>query len=679
MILLVGGAAACSGADSPFGGGADDASALYFFPQDLAAPIKVLSQTDDDVVAVVSAGAPHLRDVTLAGAPYKELRLEGFASSGTAAGSPEVPHVDVLVAVPRGATLRYEILERDADPASTLERDLAFTWRLPFHTAAPVYAERDAAAYARAYGEQPVAILDESWAGREKLATIRFFPAYYDAAARRLQITRHLKVHFWFDRGMSLTDGALGDEPPVAGDGPSIYSSLALNAETATRVTPGSYATKLDLLVVHESLKGAIARYVAFKQQRGRQVKEVYVSGKTAQQIKELIKAEYKSATPPTHTLLVGNITMIPSFRGDGDNSWTDYSYQALDNGNKPDVSLGRVPAHTEAELGAWIDKAIARETQPRNVNEILLTAGNDVGMGCPSNVAAVGDKIKGGGSQVNLVRKFMSEGAGQSDVISAYNGNPNVVVYDGHGYQQGMSEIPLLIKDLPKLKNTVPSIILDIACLNANWSGGADARNFAESILLMPGAGAAGIMASGGSGYGHDYFRTIGEIMASARSSGTDAQMNEIGQVILAAKLRHEMQDRSYWNYYGDPASSVWESAPATGTGGAQPGGTQPPPVGDTGASTIKAALGAGDASVVLFGSIDGASQGMSYCLGAKADCIKAGASWLGMTKVRSDAAMEIHAARAPLAATPGLRITVFAKAADGREVIQEIALNQR
>ncbi len=125
------------------------------------------------------------------------------------------------------------------------------------------------------------------------------------------------------------------------------------------------------------------------------------------------------------------------------------------------------------------------------------------------------------------------------------------------------MIEIPLKISTLDQLGNTVFPILLDIACKNANWtSQGADPRNFAESLLLMPKAGVAGIMASGGSGNGHGFFRTIGTNMAEARKAGrTEPKLNEIGYVIMVAKAKHGAQDRTFWNYYGDPAQSVWDS----------------------------------------------------------------------------------------------------------------------
>ena len=47
----------------------------------------------------------------------------------------------------------------------------------------------------------------------------------------------------------------------------------------------------------------------------------------SAAEIKEIIRTEYASENPPGETLLVGSIDQIPSWRGSGDNTWSDFKY----------------------------------------------------------------------------------------------------------------------------------------------------------------------------------------------------------------------------------------------------------------------------------------------------------------------------------------------------------------
>jgi hypothetical protein len=659
-LVLVFATAGCQ-SDSPFGSGGD-ASMLYFFPANLADPIKVLRQNDDEVIATLTAGSLSKETVTLSGDQYTRIRLPGFSST-VPEGYPEIPSVQVIVAVPPGKELAFDILERNIADSERLTHPVAFQERISLHNGSDLFAEKNTRAYEKVFGSRLVEIEEQSYAGREKVAVIKFYPVKYDSLRRDLELTTYAKFRFWFRDSMQLTD----DVAPVAGTGPSLLDGILLNNEQV-QTTKSSYGAKIDLIIAHESLKEPLARLIAFKKQRGRQVREHYVAGKTAVDIKSIIATEYRSGAAPTHTLLVGNIDMIPSHRGSADNTWTDYNYQTLDAGSLPDISVGRVPAHNAQELNAFIDKAIARETQPRNYDDVLLTAGQDTGLGCPVNVQAVGSKFQAGAPSVRLIRKFRSDGASTNDVYSGYNGNPNLIVYDGHGYQQGMSEIPLLINNLSSLRNTVFPIILDIACLNANWSQGANARNFAEKILLQPGAGAAGIMASGGSGNGHEYFQSIGQIMGAARRAGasTENNMNEIGQVILAAKIKHGTQDRTFWNYYGDPASSVWES-PAGVSGG------------DTTVTTsseVRIALDTGDTEAVIFAAADQA-QSVSWCSGTKAAC--ATQTFKPMTKARDAAGVAIFKTDSPVRLQDGMSVTARATFSGGRVVDQEVKFSRK
>jgi hypothetical protein len=362
--------------------------------------------------------------------------------------------------------------------------------------------------------------------------------------------------------------------------------------------------------------------------------------------------------------MLVGNISLIPSFRGSGDNTWTDYDYQTLDQGTVPDIALGRIPAHNDLELNAFIDKSIARETAARNYDDILLTAGNDRALGCPTNVASVGNKFKANAPSVKIISGLRSNGATSEEIYGFYNASPNIIVYDGHGNQQGMLEIPLVINNLASLSNGSFPIILDIACLNANWSRGADQRNFAEKILFQVNAGAAGIMASGGSGNGHEFFQSIGSIMGSVRSKSASERitLNEIGNVILAAKIKHGMQDRSYWNYYGDPATSVWESDADTIN------------ISNNLLQDVKVGLSEGTAEATLYGAADQAKV-MSFCKGSKTTCQQ----FVKMEQTKTLVGTTVFASPTKITLQHQTRYTLKVLKSDGKEFLKEFALQAK
>ncbi|NBX92995.1 MAG: hypothetical protein EBQ85_07180 [Proteobacteria bacterium] len=515
------------------------------------AAFEVLVQNRDSVVLKMTTPKPRLKSVSIQGRPY--LRIESDElSNQMPSGFPEIPTQSDLIWIPEGKRPVVKVNVKSYKEIS-LEDDLAFEEWLPNHCGQSKKVKRNKLAYKKNYGFIAAEIIEEGFAVSDRLARIRVWPFRYEPLKRKLAWAPDIEVtvSFEIDREKTL--------PVVTDKKNSLAFYLVLNNK-GLALPKADNGGGIDLVIAHTSHRAALVRLIDFKKSLGREVREYYVEGKTNQQIKDIILKEYQGAQAPSSTLLVGNIDQLPSWRGSSDNRWTDFHYTTLDSDNLPDISLGRVPAHTESEVNAFTDKVISREKDVNKVEEILLTAGQDESLGCPANVTKVGNKLKTGASFAKIIKKYRTE-VSTEDVISAYNDNPNIIVYDGHGNRQGMTEVPLLISSLSKLTNSSYPLLLDIACLNANWGSSASSRNFAESILLSGQRGVAGIMASGGSGYGHDFFQTIGELMGKAQSiTKADPKMNQIGQVILAAKIKHGTQDRTYWNYYGDPISRIWE-----------------------------------------------------------------------------------------------------------------------
>lgn len=492
---------------------------------------------------------PELKSINSNQKQTIRVTLENF-DSRTEPGMPAIPHKVIHVVVPPnkkiqlGTTIHKNTvrlaLSSEIDPTKNdIHNPDDFTPRHPNRQ--------------NSLGKNLAVVEDVSFAGHDRIATISVWPLSYNPANHTLGHTSDFEIKVAFKDAVDSPH-----TPPVSRSTGGALQPLVVNPW----ILSSEASSRIDLIIAHETYSDSIMPYVEFKKSKGREVRLRLVNTLTANKIKEIIQTEYRQNPPPSSTMLIGNIDQIPSWRGSGDNTWTDFPYQNLDAGDVPDISLGRVPAHNSDELSAFFAKAMARENNPPAAGDILLTAGRDVSLGCPDNVSKVGEHIKSGDAGINLIRKFRSKGVATEEIIAAYNASPNIIVYDGHGDHTGMVEIPLVLSNLSKLTNTAFPIIFDIACLNANWSRGASRRNFTEMILLKKDHGAAGIMASGGSGYGHDFFQTIGKLSAIARketNQGQASALNEVGSLIWAAKIKHGSQDRSFWNYYGDPSSHLW------------------------------------------------------------------------------------------------------------------------
>lgn len=511
--------------------------------------IELIKQSPRELVIKLSTDSPKLSDVEIQGIRYSKINSEDLQNEQPP-GYPEIPTHSDLIWVPKNTRPVLTITSLSSQKV-LLNKELSYLETIPNHcdSSAPSH-KKNLSAYQVDYGTKLVEITEVGYGASDKFARLKFWPFQYRPTKQQVIWSPEIIVTLTFE------NEPVKDIPAIRNPEHSLAAYLALNPPKVERFKNNA---SVDLVISTSSYQSSLSRFFDFKKLSGRAVRAYFVDKKTNQEIKAIIQKEYSEPIPPSSVLLVGNIDQIPSWKGSGDNRWTDFNYTTLDTDSIPDISLGRLPTHTNEELNHFIDKAISREKDPRKIEEFLLTAGKDESLGCPENVTKVGKKITQGAPSINLTKKYRTE-VGTEEVIAAYNSNPNIIVYDGHGNSSGMTEIPLLISSLNNLSNTTYPIILDIACLNAHWNKSASPRNFAESILLSPLRGAAGIMASGGSGYGHDFFQTIGEIIGKAHQRQTvDPKMNEIGQVILAAKIKHGTQDRTYWNYYGDPSSSVF------------------------------------------------------------------------------------------------------------------------
>lgn len=523
---------------------------IFVFSLSSFASISVLKEDTTGVELELQINPPEIETVLIQGKKYSRLNT-GSLKSYLPAGYPEVPSLSELIWIPKGKSpvLTYETpLSQRMD----LSFPVSYQDLNPDHCGLRKTVPRNLRAYLKQYGTVPATIEEIGTVASDRIVRIHLWPIRYEGP-KRVRFSPHLKVKIAFVDDNSVSKGV------VSSFQNSIAQYLVLNRGSIPKMK-NQNSGKIELVISHSKYQSGLTRYLDFKKSLGREVREYYIEGKSNLEIKEILKHEYSLDNPPSSTLLVGNIDQIPSWKGSGDNRWSDFNYTTLDGDSLPDISLGRLPVHSNDELSAFIDKSISREKDVKPHEEILLTAGRDQSLGCPANVTKVGNKLKVGAPEAKIIQKYKTE-VSTEEVISAYNQNPTLVVYDGHGNRQGMTEIPLLISSLNALTNSTFPLLLDIACLNANWGSSASPRNFAESILLAEKRGVAGILASGGSGYGHDFFQTIGELIGQAKgASSKDPKINQIGQVILAAKVKHGTQDRTYWNYYGDPSSSVWD-----------------------------------------------------------------------------------------------------------------------
>ncbi len=539
---------------------------LSLFSGEGAMALTVERSEDKEVMRIEwEPPAVQLKAVVRADGNFTEVGMEGVPSIAKL-GGPSLPRLSRYLAVPPGKKIVLENVVVETDLQSC-DSPVAYAQNRKTHCRPrrpKVY--QDPALYELPDAEA-VELGPVTMAGSLPLVRLDLNPVRR-ASDDELLVTRRLS----FDvRYVPLE----GDEDGfraafLSANEVRFFKSLVLNPEQVPGADRGD--RRVDLILSPAKYVKAIEPLIKFKEAHGREVRLRLVDKHAnTTKVKAIIAKEYQSALPPSHTLLVGSLDDVVSFKRD--DYWTDYPYSLLDAGNLPDLSIGRLPVQSDTELHALVEKLIARESTPRNDAAILVTSGNEVNW-CHVNLKYIMEQIFAKAQlPLEITKLYSSEGADTAKIIAAYNQNPNLIVYDGHGNANGMTELPFLMEHLPKLKNTVHPLIFDIACLNAYWpSTGSATRNFADSISTLKNSGAAGIMASSSYSGGHDLFKAI--FRASVFDELTPAnpyhQLHEVGEAIRYGKIKYleggaddaqVLTDNELFYYLGDPASTIFFS----------------------------------------------------------------------------------------------------------------------
>ncbi len=505
---------------------------------------------------------PQLKEVSRADGNFTEVTMEGVPTVA-ALGGPSLPRLSRYLAVPPGKKIVIENVEAESDLQSC-ESPVAYG--LPRRThchpkRTPVFQSPDLYAMP---DMEVVELSPVTMAGALPLVRLDLNPVRR-ASDDEILVTRRVRFEVRYVPLEATEDGFRAAF--LSMEDRRFFTSLVMNPEQVPSADRGD--RRVDLILSPAKYAKGIERLIKFKEAHGREVRlRIVEKSSNTTKVKALIAREYQSALPPHHTLIVGSIDDVASFKRD--DYWTDYPYTLLDAGNLPDLSIGRLPVQNEGELNSMVDKIMARETTPRNDSSLLITSGKEVNW-CHVNLKYMMDQIFPKGQlPFEITKLYASEGADTAKVVAAYNSNPNLIIYDGHGNANGMMEIPLLMEHLPKLNNSVNPLVFDIACLNSYWpSTGAATRNFADSIAVLKNTGAAGIMASSSYSGGHDLFKAI--FRASVYDELTPAdpyhKLHEVGDAIRYGKIKYleagagdaqVLTDNELFFYLGDPASTI-------------------------------------------------------------------------------------------------------------------------
>jgi CSLREA domain-containing protein len=213
------------------------------------------------------------------------------------------------------------------------------------------------------------------------------------------------------------------------------------------------------------------------------------------------------------------------------------------------DVSLGRLPVRTEADMSALVAKIIGYENAAPDPSRGALLVADTSFEGSSS---AVGSLLPSGMTVATVNRSSADDATIHNQIIAGINQGPRVTNYIGHGSNGVWTGASLLsTSDAPALTNTNRlSVFTMMTCFNGFFQ---DAYNdsLSEALLKAPG-GAVAVWASttltepaGQNAIDQEFYRQL-----------FGAQPATIGDAARAAKtVTNDADVRRTWTLFGDPA----------------------------------------------------------------------------------------------------------------------------
>jgi len=340
-------------------------------PAEAAAPTFQVTDSGSDRLAITFS-MPDLavEEIDVEGLRYQMLSLTGGGLEG-APGTPGIPVITRLVALPAGAAVRASV-------------NAAETRRHTGYRLLPVQADDaetftiDRAAYARS--SEPVEAVSVGAPGifRDlRVVPVTFRPVSFDPVSGEIVVTERMELELDFSEAdYQAETPRRRNLIPESFD--RLYRDTVLNYEQSelyrnadVNVGPGTW------LLIYENTSGVYARLKTVADWRARQGYNVIMvptstTGVSTGSIKSYIQGVYDTADPPLEFVTLGGDANgnyevrtwnegLSGYSGEG-----DHYYTTLEGGDVlSDVHLGRLSYRSLNELDTIVDKIITYETNP--------------------------------------------------------------------------------------------------------------------------------------------------------------------------------------------------------------------------------------------------------------------------------------------------------------------------
>lgn len=509
----------------------------------------------------------------------------------TQAGSPEVPFVATILAIPDQSGISVEII--DSAPVQTFSGMF-----LP--PAKPVWKEGDPEPPhmedARAYASQDVypthqVTVDPPGILRDfRIARVAVYPIRYVPGKNELQVISSMTIRVSYSGG-SVVNPKTTPKRAIAPSFAPIYRSSLLNYQSVLNREYDGLESGRDVMlcIMPDTFFNRFQTYAQWRHKSGTYVvttKFSAISGANATNpdpIKNYIANAYRTwQYPPTHVLLVGDHGYVPIKLVSYDYTFANDGYFVEIEGNDflPEMLIGRIPSKSDYSLQVVTTKIRNYERTPYTTNTDWFKRG------IVTSNRAYASQIEtkrwvarlmlseGGFTQVDTLMSNNPCTMSLTTITNTINAGRSYLNYRGEGWSDGWwaSCYPMKTNDVSSLNNGqmltfVTSIGCGVAMFNA--TGG---NCFGEQWLEIgtPTAVRGAVAFVGPTSNTHTTYnnRIDKGIYVGLMREGMDSP----GQALLRGKLyMYNVFGTDPWVEYhyrvfctlGDPATHIWKDVP--------------------------------------------------------------------------------------------------------------------
>jgi len=548
---------------------------------------------------------------------FVKLSIPSYTSNSID-GNPELPSLNKLISVPKGAKVVAKIINKIVKTVSLEDYGI----ELPLFPNQPSISKGDNPenidfifnkdSYSQNSFSQSNIVSTEllGFMRDIQLARISVSPISYNPITNELKIITNLEIEFSFI-DIDFAADKLSKQKYYSADFDHLYKKCINYLPSNTKDVITTYPVKY-VIVSDPIFQTALQPLIDWKTKKGFSVIEAYTNdpnvGTTTTSIKSYLQNMYDSATinnpAPTYLLIVGDDTQVPSFVGAQHVS--DMYYCEFDgNGDfYPEMYFGRFSANTVSEVEIQVAKTLTHEkylfSDPSFLNNIVLVAGVDASY-APTygngqinyatdnyfNIAhnlTIHNYLYGSGTPIT---SDMSQAS--ASIISNVDEGVGLANYSAHCGPSGWSDPSFNSSDVSGLQNIDEYGLIISNCCTPNKFD--EPVCFGEALLRADNKGALGhIGASNNTYWDEDYWWSVGStsnIIANPTYSGTglgayDCLMHENGeqeedwfitqsQIIHAGNLAVTEAggaEQYYWEIYhlmGDPSLMPYIGIPTS------------------------------------------------------------------------------------------------------------------